>query len=63
MTLEPDGKAAACKAVFSGFDSRRRLFEARFRRRLDQRRPDPSGLDLDRRVPDMDYDDGDVARG
>ncbi len=27
-TLEPDGTAAACKAAFSGFDSRRRLFEA-----------------------------------
>src|SRR5262245_4270677 len=25
-TLEPDGQAAACKAVPSGFDSRRRLF-------------------------------------
>ena len=25
MTLEPDGQAAACKAVSSGFDSRRRL--------------------------------------
>jgi hypothetical protein len=25
MTLEPDGQAAACKAVPSGFDSRRRL--------------------------------------
>ena len=25
VTLEPDGQAAACKAVPSGFDSRRRL--------------------------------------
>ena len=25
LTLEPDGRAAACKAVSSGFDSRRRL--------------------------------------
>jgi hypothetical protein len=27
-TLEPDGKAAACNAVPSGFDSHRRFFEA-----------------------------------
>ena len=26
MTLEPDGKAAACKAASSGFDSHRRLW-------------------------------------
>ena len=25
LTLEPDGQAAACKAVSSGFDSHRRL--------------------------------------
>lgn len=25
MTLEPDGEAAACKAVSNGFDSHRRL--------------------------------------
>lgn len=42
LTLEPDGTAAACKAAFSGFDSHRRLFQARFRCRLDQRRPDAS---------------------
>ena len=29
MALVPDGEAAACKAVFRGFDSRQRLFEAR----------------------------------
>ena len=28
-TLEPDGTATACKAVSSGFDSRRRLFQSR----------------------------------
>ena len=39
LTLEPDGTAAACKAAFSGFDSHRRLLQARFRCRLNQRRP------------------------
>ena len=27
-TLEPDGTAIACKAIWSGFDSHRRLFQA-----------------------------------
>jgi hypothetical protein len=31
VTSEPDGKAAACKAALSGFDSHRRLFEGLLR--------------------------------
>jgi hypothetical protein len=63
MTSQPDGKAAAHKTVPSGFDSHRRLFEARF--------ATPFGacgiltrlFDLGLCVPSMGSDDDDVADG
>ena len=42
MALEPDGTAAACKAVSSGFDSHRRLFGSKIR--PGQRRTPPCPL-------------------
>ena len=61
LTLEPDGKATACKAVRSGFDSRRRLLECRDSsrvRRAGQRRLSSETRRLATRVPNMGSDEG-----
>ena len=58
LTLEPDGEAAACKAARSGFDSHRRLLQARF----DVAGPAARGAQYERfapRVPNMDSSEGD----